>query len=414
MFHNLPEEILQIVVEHMSSSDWARARGSCKSFSKVQPRQVALFPQSMAAVRWCTKLWEQADIIALNLGLLDIESAELCDILERGIVMLSRSVAELKIVGLDTDRTTCLAWLDSMLSKATCLQRLVLAADTIYTLPSFSQLQHLVLYVEAELMKQACSSIEGMKRLETISITGIHQDSCAQATIPALDLKGCRNLRAACFWYAMPEALLGAPEGCWIMMECHVEMMLHCWDGYSQFCTGVLMHDVALKPLILSLPCPWLTYLDIKNIGLSRGVETSILISGAMPYLCVLKIHCGVLSLRIETSAHLRILEIYAPCIMEFFVRDIAALTDHMVSLRLYGRVNPESVLAQEFVNKLKAAFKEKLVKGEIMDDVGWKHVEPIQDLLSGQARSGSQEKACACGGSCLYCLINLGVLQSK
>ncbi len=409
MLQNLPGELLQCIAGHLSNTEWARARGCCRSFSQVQLRQICLLPESMAALRWCTKVWQEAVSIDLDVGHLDLGSSELSQVLERGQGnMFYPGIVELCIRGLETADTgdEDMVWLEMILSKACAVQKLVLHTGTISSLPTFSHLRHLVLYAQDEIRSQACLAIGNLESLETISICGFFETT--ETIIPALDLRGCRNLKAAHFNEAAPEELLGAPEGCWLIMECRYETIMQRWEKYSQVCTGVRMEWVTQPPAILSVPCPFLTCLEIYSNGNRIDDRISIVISGPMPTLRLLDIQCLDLSLRIESSLRLHRLKIKARNIDELLVRDVSALTVQMNTLIVEGTVRSVVPMVHFCIEELLAAFAVKKRSRGTSEVVTWRHVEPVHAMLSKDV----EQLECMCGGACFKCLRRSGIFD--
>ncbi len=406
MLHDLPEELLERVAGFVPSVDWARASGACQRFSRVQPRRMDVIPRNMAAVRWYTKHWQRAEAVSLNLDMLDVGSSELCEVLDRGAesLWLTR-IDELCIRGLADafyDRPT---WLEIMLTGAWRVQRLVLSAWSIDGLPALSHLRHLVLNIRDEFSSQVCSCIEGLKELETLSIVGGREWS--PSSIPALDLSGCRSLRAAHFVYVAPEELIGAPEGSWIMLHRAAKLSLQRWASYGQICTAACMSILTLRSSTFSFPCPWLTFLKIETGGGGVGIMGGpLVISGAMPNLRVLDISCTQVSLRIEALLRLRRLSIDVQAITGLFIRDITLLTEQMVVLEVTGR---PSTGTKSTLDDLLAAFRASSKSWRALEDVGWRHIDSVRKLLS----QDEHPLACTCGGACLNCLKDAGLLQS-
>lgn len=415
MWHDLPDGVLQIIAEHMRSQDWAKARGACQTFARVQPRRLALFPSSMAALRWCTKLWQQADSVALNLGHLDIGSSEVCQILERGARSLQESrLAELCIEGIDL---ACLGdtdeimyeteWLTAILWNARSLQRLVLRCECITKFPVLSQLRHLVLHVYQDISRQACSSIEELTSLETISIRML-MDDIVDSSLPALDLSACKSLAAVDLQYVVPEKLLGVPIGCLVRM-------LYVSDGFPnealrslcQVCTGISLRphgmvDTTPWCAMLCLSWPWLTSLEIDTSLIFDQLGVPLILGGAMPWLRSLTITSFHLVLRIEAPIHLQQLIITTHRICELAVEDLPVLVDEMATLTVRPWFGEKSITVHDSgYSELLNAYAASVLRRGISDVVKMVQLE-----------HSAPPSECACGGACLDCLRELGVLR--
>lgn len=153
----------------MPHKDWSRAKGACRSFSRVQLSRFDMYPHSLAALRWCTKVWQHADMIAIYLSVVTLSGSNLCQVME----LCASKLTEFCMKRLPDMSLEEWAWLDFIITKACTLQRLALCAPRVFTLPVIYQLRHLTLDVGKELSQQVCSSIEGLKTLEIISICSI-------------------------------------------------------------------------------------------------------------------------------------------------------------------------------------------------------------------------------------------------
>ncbi len=128
-----------------------------------------MYPHSLAALRWCTKVWQHADMIAIYLSVVTLSGSNLCQVME----LCASKLTEFCMKRLPDMSLEEWAWLDFIITKACTLQRLALCAPRVFTLPVIYQLRHLTLDVGKELSQQVCSSIEGLKTLEIISICSI-------------------------------------------------------------------------------------------------------------------------------------------------------------------------------------------------------------------------------------------------
>lgn len=410
MFQDLPEELLLEVVSNLSSREWAKARGSCRRFSELQPRKIALAPANMAMVRWCTSLWRRTSSIALHLYQLELSSSELSQILERGASQLEQSrITELHLEGLGAVGAECesMAWLDNILMGAYNLQRLILGAKSINMLPKFSHLQHVVLQFESEMSEQACSSLQGLVHLETISMkcTSFFEHS---VRMPAIDLRGCNSLKAAYFDAVAPDAVVGAPQNCWTMIKCSAAIGIENWSSYSHTCAGLALFGERLPSIVLGPPCLQLTYLRIDAMEIGKP-QAPVVISGAMPKLQYLELICCDLSVKFETALRPRVFKLVVGTAHELSIMDQPSFLERMGTLTLHvtNWSNPA-------LGGLHAAFAAKLLAEalQLQDAVNDAppHAQAIRSLPAGEQSPG----CCVCGGACLPCLRKAGVLQAS
>ncbi len=80
MLEELPSELLRCIAGHMSNAEWARVRGTCQRFSQVQLCSISVSLPNIASLRWCTRLWQEAESIALSLNQLDQASSDLSQV----------------------------------------------------------------------------------------------------------------------------------------------------------------------------------------------------------------------------------------------------------------------------------------------------------------------------------------------
>ncbi len=342
-------------------------------------------------------------------------------VLEEGARCISlEKLTEVCIGGLHTGETgdEPLPWLNSILTRAASLRALVLSAPRggrINSLPVGSQLRHLAIHVSNGMSEQACLSIEALKSLETISITS--PPSFLPIHTPALDLRGCRHLRAAYFRYAVPETLVGVPDGCRLMVECDLEVAMPRWESYSQMCTGICVNDLRLPRAIFNLPCPKLTQMELTSIGHVGLFTASIVIGNSVPHLRVLKVHCFDVALRIEASVQLRHLSIHVEMLDELFISDISKTTKDMTSLRLSIKTNSTGsalVVARDSVlSQLKAALVAKSAQVRSKENARWLDVE----YFCSESSKHDLYPRCRCliddGGACIDCLMDAGIIKS-
>ena len=128
---------------------------------------------------------------------------------------------------------------------------------------------------------QACDAIGNLPMLETLCISGARYtletigDAMYSLAMPALDLRGCRRLRAAAFLNAVPARLQLPDNGCRCSMEAAAVSLNGWWDRGPQCCDAVTVdaderrHSSESLGKWLTTPFAWLTRLNIACETLS-------------------------------------------------------------------------------------------------------------------------------------------------
>ncbi len=208
---SLPVEVWKEVAGHMGTHQWARASGTCRVMSQVQPRRIECLPawrqtpeHLLDMVQWCINHWREAEVFGIKFGDVHhyrmyklMKSSSPSEHLQQLAFDFSPSrEAEGRGDYVPVDQFAPM-WLDPFLTQAAQLKALCLEgiSDVFPKLPGLDKLVHLAVGFRRPLKKHACSALQTLHSLETLCLDvefvskEYHHDGAVK--VSGLDFTGC-------------------------------------------------------------------------------------------------------------------------------------------------------------------------------------------------------------------------------
>ena len=296
----LPIEIWTLVCDFMSTKDWARARGTCRSMAKVLPRRIMLEPTRRRHFEWLVKQWGEAEGLKLELDCshlrisrtrlegylaefrelqlesLEIKTLPLCSPC-RPVYSSDEDTEQQKFdPEAPLDKYRYHSWVCSILQHAPKLALLRLMRVYISVISFTSNLKHLLLIVERrshEFCADDCRSLQSLCSLETCELG--HTDKCLTQKAADIDLMACPKLRALSLRLIEPAAVR-VPEGCSVFMTGNQVEVNSNWPVVASMSTSCYFQEfidtdytdeapdlTCQNGFLNSTPCDNLTFLQI-------------------------------------------------------------------------------------------------------------------------------------------------------